>query len=120
MARTFFNLMNVPIEIEIVALRPHQLDGVEPFLCVLVARGMGALPDAEHLEFALVPADHDVQPEPAFADVIGGDHLLRCNHRVKQRSMDRAEHGDALVAASSPDAHVTVSSVASWYPLSPP
>jgi len=44
---------------------------------------MIALLDPEHRELALVPADDDVQSEPPFADVIGGDHLLGGNHRVE-------------------------------------
>ena len=57
---------------------------------------MIALLDAEHRELALVPADDDVQPEAAFADMVGGDHLLRRNDRIEQRRMHGAEHGDAL------------------------
>ena len=56
---------------------------------------MIALLDAEHLELALVPADHDVEPEPTFADVIGGHHLLGGNHRVEQRRVHGSETGDA-------------------------
>ena len=63
-------------EIELLAVGPDQLDGVDPFLRVVVARLVIALLDAEHLEFILVPADDDVQPEPPFADVVGGHHLL--------------------------------------------
>ena len=107
-------LDELPVEIEVVAVRPHQLDGVDPLLRVFVARGVLALLDAEHLELALVPADHDVEPEAAFADVIGGDHLLCRDDRMKQRRVHRAEHGDALGRRSSPQAQVTVSSVASW------
>ena len=88
-------LDELPVEIEVVAVRPHQLDGVDPLLRVFVARGVVALLDAEHLELALVPADHDVESEAALADVIGGDHLLRRDDRMKQRRVHRAEHGDA-------------------------
>ena len=94
--------MNCSVEIEAVAFRPHQLDGVDPFLRVLVARGVRALLDAEHLEFALVPADHDVEPEATLADVVGGDHLLGRDDRMKQRRMHRAEHGDALGRLQQP------------------
>ena len=88
--------MNSPSKSKSLALRPHQLDGVDPLLRVFVAGGVLALLDAEHLELALVPADHDVEPEAAFADVVGGDHLLGRDDRMKQRRVHGAEHGDAL------------------------
>jgi hypothetical protein len=50
---------------------------------------MGALLDPEHIELALIPADDDIEAEAALADVIGGDHLLGGNHRIK----DRRVHG---------------------------
>src|ERR1051325_5860396 len=45
-----------PGEIEIVRRRPGQLDHIQPFLGVFVARLMVAQRRAEHLELALVPA----------------------------------------------------------------
>ena len=99
------------MEIEIFAVGPDQLDDVDPFLRIFVARLVVALLDAEHLELALVPADDDVEAEAALADVIGGDHLLGCDHGIEERRMHGAEHRDALGRASSPVAQVIVSSV---------
>ena len=93
---------------------------VEPLLRVIVARVVLALADAEHLELALVPADHEVDAETAFADVVDGDEFLRGDHRIEQRRVHGAEHRDAPVAASRPAAQVTVSSVAPWKSVSPP
>src|SRR5262249_57183254 len=69
-------------EIEVLLVRPDQLDDVDPLLRVFVARFMIALLDAEHREFALVPPDHDVEAEPAFPHVVGGHHFLGGNDRV--------------------------------------
>ena len=57
---------------------------------------MLALLDAEHREFALVPPDHDVEPEATFADMVGGHHFLGGNDRVEERRMHGAEHRHAL------------------------
>ena len=84
------------MEVETLAVRPDHFDDVDPFLCVFVALLVRALLDAEHIELALIPADHDVQAEPALADMIGGDHFLCRNHRIENRRVDRAEHSDAL------------------------
>ena len=75
----------VAVEVEILALGPDQLDDVDPFLGVVVAVVVGALLDAEHVELAFVPADHDVEPEAALADVVGGDHFLGRDHRIEDR-----------------------------------
>jgi len=83
------------VKVEILAVRPDHFDDVDPFLRIFVTLLMGALLDAEHVELALVPADHDVQPEAALADVIGGDHFLRRNDWIENRRMHRAENGDA-------------------------
>ena len=90
------------VEVEVLAVRPHPLDRVEPVLRVFVAQRVLALLDAEHLELVLVPADHDVQPEAAFADVVGGDHLLGRDDRMEQRRVHGAEHGDALGRRQQP------------------
>ena len=82
-------------EVEALAFGPDQLDGVDPFLRVVVARFVIALRDAEHLEFVLVPADDDVQPEAPFADVVGGHHLLGRDDEMEQRRMHRAEASDS-------------------------
>ena len=63
---------------------------------------MRALLDTEHVELALVPADHDIQPKAALADVIGRDHFLGCDHRIENRRVDRAEHSDALGDGEEP------------------
>src|SRR5262249_60227167 len=76
-------LDELPVEVEIVAVRPDQLDDVDPFLRVVVADSVLALLDAEHLELVLVPADDDVEAEAALADVIGGAHLLGGEDRGK-------------------------------------
>ena len=55
-------------EIEILLVGPDQLERVDPFLGVFVALLMLALLDAEHVEFVLVPADHDVEAEAALPD----------------------------------------------------
>ena len=81
------------MEVEILAIGPDHFDDVDPFLCVFVALLVRALLDAEHVELALIPADHDVESEPAFA---GGDHFLRRNDRIENRRVDGTEYGDAL------------------------
>jgi hypothetical protein len=35
-----------------------------------------ALLDAEHLELVLVPADHEVEPGTALADMVGSDECV--------------------------------------------
>ena len=77
-------------------LGPGALDDVEPLLRIIVAVVVLALRDAEHLELALVPADHEVEAEAALADVVGGDELLGGDQGMKQRRVHGAEHGDAL------------------------
>ncbi len=84
------------VEIEILVRAPAALHRIDPFLRVIVTRLVLALRHAEHLEFAVVPAGDDVEAETAFADVIGGDHLLCHDDRVEQRRVNGAEHGDAL------------------------
>ena len=69
--------------LNIVAAGPGELDGVDPVLRVGVARLVLALLHAEHLELALVPADHKVDAEAALADVVGGDELFRGDQRMK-------------------------------------
>ena len=81
------------MEVEILAIGPDHFDDVDPFLCVFVALLVRALLDAEHVELALIPADHDVESEPAFA---GGDHFLRRNDRIENRRVDGTEYCDAL------------------------
>ena len=73
LARTPLRLKYLPCEIEILAVRPGQLDDLDPFLGVVVALVVLALLDAEHVELVLVPADHEVEAEAALADVVGGD-----------------------------------------------
>ena len=87
------------LEVEVLLVGPDHLDDVDPFLGVIVAVAVLTGIDAEHVELAFVPADHDVEPEAAFADVIGGDHLLRRHHRIEDQRMHGAEHGDAPGAA---------------------
>jgi hypothetical protein len=41
------------------------------------------------------PADDDIQSKTAFANVIGGGHFLRRDHRIENRRVHCAEHGDA-------------------------
>src|SRR5262245_55577310 len=84
------------VEIERVRVRPRLLDGVEPFLREVVARVVLALGDAEHLELALVPADHEIDAEATFADMVGGDEFLGGDQRMEQRRVHGAEHGHAL------------------------
>src|SRR4029453_9686786 len=38
----------------------------------------------------------DIEPEAAFADVVGGHHCLGGNDRMEQRRMQSTEDGDAL------------------------
>jgi hypothetical protein len=96
LARTFFQLDVLAVEVEVLVRAPRHLDGVDPVLRVGVARLVLALLHAEHLELALVPAGDDVEAEAALADVVGGDALLGGDDRMKQRRMHGAEHGDAL------------------------
>ena len=63
---------------------------------------MLALRDAEHLELVLVPADHDVEPEAALADLVGGDELLGRDDRMEQRRVHGAEHDQPLGRGQQP------------------
>ncbi len=56
---------------------------------------MVALLHAEHGEFAFVPAGHEIEPETARADMIGGDKLLGGNQRMKQWGVHGPEDRDA-------------------------
>ena len=87
------------VEIESLVTVPRLFDDIDPFLRVVVARIVLALLHAEHLELALVPADHDIDADPALADVVGGDEFLGRDQRMKQRCVDRAEYGHALGGA---------------------
>ena len=84
-----------PFKIELARVGPGPLDRVEPFLGIIVTRIVLALRHAEHLELALVPADHQVDAEPARADLVGGHQRLGGDQRMEQRHMDGAEHGEA-------------------------
>src|SRR4029077_625366 len=75
--------------------RQDTLDHVEPLLRERVALLMIALVHAEHLKFALIPANHQIEAEASCADVIGGHELFGGNHRMEQRSVYGAEYGDA-------------------------
>ena len=90
------------MKIEILAVGPDHLDDVDPFLRIFVAVLVLALLDAEHVELALVPADHDVEPEAALADVVGGDHFLGGDDGIEDRRVHGAEHGDVLGAGEQP------------------
>jgi hypothetical protein len=50
----------------------------------------------------LIPADDDVEAEAALADVIGGDHLLGGDHRIKDRGVHGTEYSDALGKREQP------------------
>ena len=89
-------------EIERARLAPRAHHGIEPLLRKRVARCVFALVDAEHLELALVPADHQVEPEAPLADMVGGDEFLGGDQRIEQRRMHGAEHGDALRRGQQP------------------
>src|SRR5258707_12437773 len=82
------------VEVEVLLRAPGELYGIEPFLSVFVAPLMIALLDADHLALVLVPSDYEIEPEPAFADMIGGDELLGGDQRIEQWRMDSAEHRD--------------------------
>src|SRR5262249_36256460 len=58
--------------------------------CAFVTLLVRALLDAEHVELALVPADDDVEPKAALADMIGCDHFLRRDYRIEDRRMHLA------------------------------
>src|ERR1700730_13538925 len=89
-------LEKFPVEIEFILLRPGALDHVDPFLGKFVTIMMVALRDAEHLEFALVPAGDNVQPEAALADMIGGDYFFGGDRGMEQRRVYGAEDRDPL------------------------
>jgi len=91
-----FNIEIFAVKVEILAVGPDHFDDVDPLLRIFVTLLVRALLDTEHVELALIPADHNVQPEAALADMIGGDHFLRRNDGIENRRVDRAEHGDAL------------------------
>ena len=84
------------IEIEIVLRAPEPADRVDPFLRIGVALIVLAHRGAEHAEFVLVPAAHNVEPEPSAAHVIDRDHLLGGQHGMQQRRMHGREGRDAL------------------------
>src|SRR5215472_332913 len=96
-------LQIMAVEIERPVARPGQLDHIDPFLRVVVARIMLALLDAEHVELALIPADHDVDADAALADVIGGDEFLGGNQRMKQRRVNGAEQRHAPSGGEQPN-----------------
>ena len=89
-------LDELAVVFEILLRPPRHLHRVEPFLGVVVALLVVALRHAEHLELVLVPADHDVQSEAAFADMVGGDELLGRDQRMKQRRVHGAERDQPL------------------------
>src|SRR5262249_705701 len=62
-------LEELSLKIEIAAFRPGLLDHVEPFLGESITRIVLALRHAEHLEFPLIPADHEIDAETSLADV---------------------------------------------------
>src|SRR6185436_21144462 len=88
-------------EVEVLG-RPRALDHVEPFLRKLVTVVVFALLHAEHLKLAFVPAGHDVEPEAAVTDVVGGDHLLGSDEWMEQRGVNGAEHRDPLCGGEQP------------------
>ena len=107
-------LEEMPIEIETLARRPCQLHDIEPFLRVFVARLVIAQCRAEHLELALVPAAHEIQPKrpsPMWSAVtnslaaISGEISGAC---TVPNTVSRS------VLAKSPQAQATVSHVAPW------
>ena len=53
-------------------------------------------PCPEHIEFTLVPARNDVEPEPAAADMIGCHHHLGGKHRIEKGNVNRAEDDDLV------------------------
>ena len=87
-------LEETPVEIELLARRPGELDDIEPFSRVFVARLMVAQGRAEHLELALVPAAYQIEAEAPFTDVVGGDELLGGDQRRDQGRMHGAEHDE--------------------------
>src|SRR5262249_15127714 len=85
-----------PIKVELLLRRPDQLDDVEPFLRVFLARLMIAQCRADHLKLALFPAAHEVEAETSLADVVGGDELLGGYQRWDQRRVHGSEHDEPL------------------------
>ena len=83
-------------EVEILLRRPGELDDVEPFLGVGIARLVVAQRGAEHLEFAFVPAADEVQAKAPFADMVGGDELLGGDQGRDQRRVHGSEHDQPL------------------------
>src|SRR5262249_41882191 len=84
------------LEIEVALVRPGPLHNIEPFLGEVIARVVLTLGDAEHLEFTLVPADHKVDAETSFADVVDGYKLLCGDQWVEQRRMHCAKDNEAF------------------------
>src|SRR3954464_15000726 len=88
-------------EVKVLAFGPDQLDGVDPFLRIVVACFVIALRDAEHLELVLVPADDDVQPEASLADLVGGTISLAAMMGWNSGACTVPKQVIRLVAASS-------------------
>ena len=84
------------VEIEVLSVRPHHLDSVNPLLTVLVAIFVIALLDSEHIKLVFVPTHDDVEAEPALPDVIGRHELLRRHNRMHERRMHGSKHRDAF------------------------
>ena len=76
--------------------RPGLRDDIDPFLALFVAFLVGVHFHARHIEFVLVPAADDVEPEPACADLVGGDHLFGGNDGIEQRHVNGAECHDVF------------------------
>src|SRR5882762_8364457 len=82
------------VHVERLDLFPDALDDVEPFFGIGVSAVVILQGDAEHVEFAGIPAGDDIESEAPLSDVVGGDDLLRRENRIDERDVERAEHAN--------------------------
>ena len=91
-----------PCVIERLGLGPDAFDDAEPLLGIGIALVMVAELDAEHLEFADVPARDDIESEASTADMVGADHGLCGEYRIDQRNVHGGEGDDVACCRKKP------------------
>jgi hypothetical protein len=85
-------------ELEVLAVEikgsfcgPNPPDNVPPFLAKDVTVIVFELAHSEHVELIDIPAADDIKGETALPNMVGRDHLLGRQDRMKKRDMDCVE-----------------------------
>ncbi len=85
-------------ELEVLAVEikgsfcgPNPPDNVPPFLAKDVTVIVFELAHSEHVELIDIPAADDIKGETALPNMVGRDHLLGRQDRMKKRHMECAE-----------------------------